>query len=65
MSSPTSSSKKIRLALLLKGTDVSITTIKRRLNNQCGIKAYKPTKKRRLTSSMKAKRCAFAKAHLD
>ena len=61
--SPTTSSKKIRSALLLKGTVASTSTIKRRLADNFGLKAYKPAKKPRLTPSMKAKRYAFAKAH--
>ena len=61
--SPTSSSKKIRSALLLKGTVASTATVKRRLADEFGLKAYKPAKKPRLTPSMKAKRYAFAKAH--
>ena len=53
--SPTSSSKKIRSALLLKGTVASTATVKRRLADEFGLKAYKPAKKPRLTPSMKAK----------
>ena len=61
--SPTTSSKKIRSALLLKRTVASTSTIKHRLADEFGLKAYKPAKKYRLTPSMKAKRYAFAKAY--
>ena len=63
--SSTRSSKNIRSALLLKGTVVSKTTIKRRLTDEFGLIAYKPAKKPRLTPSMKAKRYACTKAHMD
>ena len=62
--SPTSSNQKIRSALLLKGTVVSKTIIKRCLTNDFRLKAYKSAKKPGLTSSMKAKKYAFAKVHL-
>ena len=48
--SPTSSSKKIRSALLLKGTVASTATVERRLADEFGLKAYKPAKKPRLES---------------
>ena len=57
--------QKNRSALLLNGTVVNKTTIKRRLTDEFGLKAYKPAKKPRLTPSIKGKRYAFAKAHLD
>ena len=60
--SPTSSCKKIRSALLLKGTDVHGTTIRRRLVNEFGIKSHKPAKKPR---PMKAKRVIFANKYAD
>ena len=63
--SPTSSNKKIRSTLLLKDTVVSKTTMKRRLTDEFGLKAHKPTKKPVLTHSIKAKRYAFAKAYLE
>ena len=61
--SSTSSCKKIKLALLLKGTVVSKTTMKRCLTDKFGLKAHKPAKKPGLASSMKAKRHAFAKRY--
>ena len=61
--SPTSSLKKIRAALLGKGTDVHITTVSRRLRFNFGLKSYKPARKPRLTPLMKSKRLAFAKEH--
>ena len=60
--SPTSSCKKIRSALLLKGTDVHRTTIGRRLVNEFGLKSHKPAKKPR---PMKAKRVIFANKYAD
>ena len=56
--SPTSSCKKIRSALLLKGTDVHRTTISRRLVNEFGLKSHKPVEKPRLTEAMKANKSA-------
>ena len=50
--SPTSSSKKIKLPSLIKGTVVNKTTIKHRLNDEFMLKSYKPTKKPRLTCFM-------------
>ena len=50
---PTSSCKKIKFHLLLKGTNVSISTISRRLSKEFGLKFYKPAKKPRLTSQIK------------
>ena len=63
--SPTSSCKKIRSTLLLKGTDVHRTTIGRRLVNEFGLKYHKPAKKPRLTEAMKAKRVIFANKSAD
>ena len=63
--SPTTSSKKIRPHLLLTGADGSTSTIKRHFSDSFGLRVYKPARKRKLTPSMKAKRCAFAKPHLD
>ena len=63
--SPTSSCKKIRSALLLKGTDVHCTTIGRRLVNEFGLKSHKPVEKPRLTEAMKAKRVIFANKSAD
>ena len=40
--SPTSSCKKVRAALLLKGTDVHCTTVIRRLVYDFNLKAFKP-----------------------
>ena len=61
----TSLSKKFTSALLLKGTVVNETTIKRCLTDKFGLKAYKAAKKPRFTPSMKAKIYAFAKTQLD
>ena len=63
--SPTSSCKKIRSHLLLKGTNVSISTILCRLNKKFGLKSYKPAKKPQLISQIKKKRLEFAKKHID
>ena len=62
--SPTSSCNKVRANLLRKGTDVSISTVSRRLSKEFGLKSCKPTKKTKLTPIMKKKRLAFAKKHL-
>ena len=61
--SPTSSCKKVHANLLRKRTDVSISTVSRRLSKEFGLKSYKPAKKPKLTPIMK-KRLAFAKKHL-
>ena len=61
--SPTSSCKKVHANLLRKGTDVSISTVSRRLSKEFGLKSYKPAKKSKLTPIMKKKRLAFAKKH--
>ena len=63
--SPTSSCKKIRSNLLLKGANVSISTISSRLNKEFGLKSYKPAKKPRLTSQIKKKRLEFARKQVD
>ena len=60
--SPMSSCKKIRSALLLKGTDVHRTTIGRRLVNEFGIKSHKPAKK---PKPVKAKRVIFVNKYAD
>ena len=62
---PTRSCKKIRSDLFLEGTNVSISTISRRLSKDFGLKSYKPAKKPRLTSQMKKKRLEFAKKLFD
>ena len=62
--SPTSSCKKVHANLLRKGTDVSISTVSRRLSKEFGLKFCKPAKKPKLTPIMKKKRLAFAKKHL-
>ena len=51
--SSTSSCKKTRFHLLLKGINVSITTISRRLSKEFGLKSYKPVKKPQLISQIK------------
>ena len=61
--SPTSSCKKIRSHLLLKGTNVSISSIS--CGKKFGLKSYKPAKKPQLISQMKKKRLEFAKKHID
>ena len=43
--SPTSSCKKIGIALLLKGTDAHRTTVNSRLVHDFNLKAFKPAKK--------------------
>ena len=63
--SPISSCKKIRSHLLLKGANVSISTISRRLSKEFGLKSYKPSKKLQLTFQIKKKRLEFAKKHID
>ena len=67
LKSPTASCKKIRSALLQKGTSIHRTTVSRRLVHEFKLKAHKPAKKPRLTNAMKAKRLAFAQkyAHWD
>ena len=62
--SPTSSCKKVRANLLRKGTDVSISSVSRRLSKEFELKSYKPAKKTKLTPIMKKKRLEFAKKHL-
>ena len=52
----TSSCKKIRAALLLKGTDSHYTTVSRHLVNDFNLKVFKPAKKSRLNLAIKAKR---------
>ena len=61
--SPNSSCKKVQANLLRHGTEVSISTISRRLSKKFGLKSYKPAAKSRLTSAMKKKRLAFARKH--
>jgi len=51
-------------ALLLTSTDVSTSTIKHQVSDEFGLRACKPVSLSRLTSSLKAKRYTFAKAHL-
>ena len=60
---PNSSCKKIQANLLCHGTEVSISTISRRLSKEFGLKSYKPAAKPRLTSEVKKKRLAFARKH--
>ena len=50
---------------MLKSAVVSKTTIKRRLTDEFGLKAYKVAKKPRLIPFVKIKRFVFAKAHMD
>ena len=61
--SPICSLKKIRAALLGKGTDVHITTVFQRLRFNFGLKSHKAARKPRVTPRMKSKRLAFAKEH--
>ncbi len=51
--SPMSSCKKIRAALRLKGTEISLSTVSRRLSKEFGLKSRKPARKPRLTPVMK------------
>lgn len=53
MRSPMSSCKKIRAALRLKGTEISLSTVSRRLSKEFGLKSRKPARKPRLTPVMK------------
>ena len=62
--SPTSSCKKVRANLLKKGTDVSVSTISRRLSKEFGLKSGNPAKKTKLTPLMKRKRLEFTRDHL-
>ena len=61
--SPSASCKKIRSALLQKGTSIHCTTVSRRLVHDFKLKAHKPAKKTRLANAMKAKRLAFARKY--
>ena len=63
--SPTSLCKKIRSHLLLKGTNVSISTISHQLSKEFGLKSHKPEKKTQLTYQMKKKRLEFAKKYIN
>jgi len=44
---------------------MSVHLPKRRISDEFGFRAYKPTRKPRLTPSMKAERYAFAMPRLD
>ena len=46
--SPTSSCKKVRANLLRKGTDVTKSTVFRRLSEEFGLKSCKPAKKNKV-----------------
>ena len=61
--SPTSSMKKIRAELLRRDRRISHMTVSRRLSKEFNMKSYKPDKKPRLTTAMKAKRLQFANNH--
>lgn len=61
--SPTTSCNKIRAALAAKGTNVSLSTISRRLTKDFGLLSYKPARKPRLTQNMKKKRLTFARQY--
>ena len=63
--SPASLCKKIRSHLLLKGTNVSISTVSHQLSKEFGLKSYKPAKKTQLTSQMKKKKLEFAKKYIN
>ena len=56
-------SYKDRSALMAKCTEISRTTVSRRLVHDFGLKANKPARKPCLTPAMKNKRLAFAKKH--
>ena len=62
---PTSSTQKLQVALLRKGTRVTQITISRRMSREFNLKSYKLARKPRLTPVMKAKRLAFTKKHCD
>ena len=59
-----SSSKKIRLPLLARGTYIPARTVSKRLVSDFGLKSCKPAKKPRLAPAMKVKRLAFAKKYV-
>ena len=59
-----SSSKKLCLALLATGTDVSSRNVSRRLLNDFDLKSCKPARKPRLAPAMKVKRLAFTKTYV-
>ena len=61
----TSTCKKIKSYLLLKGANVSISTISCRLSKKFGLKSYKLAKKPQLISQMKKKRLELAMKHID
>ena len=53
MRSPMSACKKIRASLRLKGTEISLSTVSRRLSKEFGLKSRKPARTPRLTTVMK------------
>ena len=57
--------KKFRTVLRSKGTDVSVSTVSRRLSKEFNLKSRKPSRKPRLTSAIKKKRPDFAKRHVS
>ena len=65
MRSPQSSSKKMRSALLQKGTNVLIKTVKQGLTKDFGLKAFKLAKKKHFISTMKLMIMQFAKQHVN
>ena len=61
--SSTSFCKKVFAALLLKGTDVHRTTVRKLLVHDFNLKAFEPVKRSCLAPAMKPKRLAFAKQY--
>ena len=63
--SPSNSCKKIRVALLVKGTNVRHMTVSRRLSNELGLQLHKLDRKPRLTTGMKFTGLDLAKKYED
>ena len=61
--SPMSSCKKVKSVLQSKGTNISISTVSRRLSKEFKLPSRKPAKKPRLTETMMKKRLDFALRH--
>ena len=61
MRSPMSSCKKIQATLRLNGTEISLSTVSKRLSKEFGLKSRKPARKPRLTPVMKKRDWTFHK----
>ena len=57
--------KKIRAALLAKGTNISLMTISQHLSKEFGLESHKRTRKPCPTTAMKFKQLDFAKKFED